>query len=69
MREPYPLTEVREEHGAVLTSVGDATVKRTGLELSVERGSGINLLRAGAAAIWSAPAAIYALEVPPELYS
>lgn len=69
MREPYPLTEVREERGAVLTSVGDATVKRTGLELSVERGSGINLLRAGAAAIWSAPAAIYALEVPPELYS
>ena len=69
MREPYPLTEVREEHGAVLTSVGDATVKRTGLELSVDRGSGINLLRAGAAAIWSAPAAIYALEVPPELYS
>ena len=69
MREPYPLTEVREERGAVLTSVGDATVKRTGLELSVERGSGINLLRAGAAAIWSAPAATYALEVPPELYS
>jgi len=69
MREPYPLIEVREERGAVLSSVGDATVKRTGLELTVERGSGINLLRAGAAAIWSAPAAIYALEVPPELYS
>jgi len=69
MHEPYPLTEVREKGGAVLTSVGDATVKRSGLELSVERGSGINLLRAGAAAIWSAPAAIYALEVPPELYS
>jgi len=69
MREPYPPIEVREERGAVLSSVGDATVKRTGLELTVERGSGINLLRAGAAAIWSAPAAIYALEVPPELYS
>ena len=69
IREPYPLIEVREERGAVLSSVGDATVKRTGLELTVERGSGINLLRADAAAIWSAPAAIYALEVPPELYS
>jgi hypothetical protein len=44
-------------------------VRREGATLTVEAGEGIDLLRAGAAAIWNSGAAIYALDVPAELYS
>jgi HAD superfamily hydrolase (TIGR01450 family) len=66
---PYPETIVTEVDGATLTTVGSATVRRTGNALSIDAGTGIDLLRAGAAAIWNSGVAIYALEVPPELYS
>lgn len=69
LHEPYPSTVTTELDGATVTTVGTATVRRTGATLSVDAGSGIDLLRAGAAAIWNSGMAIYALEVPPELYS
>ena len=66
---PYPETIVTEVDGVTLTTVGSATVRRTGNTLSIDAGTGIDLLRAGAAAIWNSGVAIYALDVPPELYS
>jgi len=66
---PYPQTVVTEADGATLTTVGEATVRRTGTVLTVDSGEGIDLLRAGAAAIWNSGLAIYALDVPAELYS
>ncbi|MGL4339879.1 MAG: HAD-IIA family hydrolase [Rhodoglobus sp.] len=69
LHAPYPATETREVSGGSLTVVGGAAVRRQGNVLSVESGQGIDLLRAGAAAIWNSGFTIYALEVPPELYS
>jgi glycerol 3-phosphatase-2 len=52
------------------TRVGQAVVLREGGVLRVAvSGTGIDLLRAGCAAIWNSGMAIYALDVPPELYS
>lgn len=65
LHEPYPQTVQQEG----LTIVGAAAVRRDGQVLTVERGEGIDLLRAGAAAIWNSGLAIYALRVPEELYS
>jgi glycerol 3-phosphatase-2 len=65
LHEEYPPTVERDG----LTIVGGAAVRRDGQVLTVERGEGIDLLRAGAAAIWNSGMAIYALQVPPELYS
>ncbi len=65
LHEDYPQTV--EQDG--LTVVGTAAVRRTGHVLTVERGSGIDMLRAGAAAIWNSGLSIYALDVPPVLYS
>jgi glycerol 3-phosphatase-2 len=70
IHEPYPPIIESSEGTAVLTRSGDAIVKRDGAVLTVvSAGAPIDLLRAGAAAIWNSGAAIYALEVPPELYS
>ncbi|CAN5198212.1 HAD hydrolase-like protein [soil metagenome] len=69
LHEPYPETVITESPGVTRTSVGSATVRREGAVLTIERGSGIDLLRAGAAAIWNSGAAISALDVPAELYS
>ena len=69
LHEPYPETVVTEAPGVTRTTVGGATVRREGGTLTVESGSGIDLLRAGAAAIWNSGASIYALDVPVELYS
>ena len=69
LHEPYPETVVSQDAGATVTTVGTAVVRRVGAVLSVEAGSGIDLLRAGAAVIWNSGSAIYALDVPPELYS
>ncbi|CAN5482325.1 HAD hydrolase-like protein [soil metagenome] len=67
--EPYPETIITEAGDTVLTTVGSATVRRVGQQLSVDSGAGIDLVRAGCAAIWNSGLAIYALEVPAELYS
>lgn len=65
LHQPYP--EAVEHDGR--TTVGSAVVRRDGTALTVERGEGIDLLRAGAAAIWNSGMAIYALQVPPALYA
>ena len=70
LHEPYPATIETRRGESVVTTVGDAVVVRTAETLVVEqRGSAINRLRAGAAAIWNSGLTIYALRVPPELYS
>ena len=65
----YPETVSAEFAGGVDTIVGSARVRRTGQVLTIESGSGVDLLRAGAASIWNSGMAIYALDVPAELYS
>lgn len=70
LHEPYPAIVEEREGERVLVRSGDAVVRRDGHVLSVvSPGSRIDLLRAGAAAIWRSGMAIYALDVPPELYS
>lgn len=69
LHEPYPETVVTQAPGITRTTVGTATVRREGAVLAIESGSGVDLLRAGAAAIWNSGASIYALDVPVELYS
>ncbi len=65
LHEPYPATVSDGD----VTTVGSASVRLSGQRLTVETGSGIDLLRAGCAAIWNSGLAIYALDVPAELYS
>ena len=67
--EPYPETVVAQAGASVITTVGDASVSLTGQTIRIERGSGVNLVRAGCATIWNSGMAIYALDVPAELYS
>jgi glycerol 3-phosphatase-2 len=72
LSEPYPETiETTDAHGAVVTQVGDAIVRRAGnaLRVEAEGDDKLNLLRAGAAAIWNSGSSIHAFQVPPELYS
>ncbi|MDH6180729.1 glycerol 3-phosphatase-2 [Microbacteriaceae bacterium SG_E_30_P1] len=69
LHEDYPETMTVDEGDSVLTIVRDARVRRRAHVITVESGSGIDLLRAGAAAIWNSGAAIYGLDVPAELYS
>jgi HAD superfamily hydrolase (TIGR01450 family) len=70
--EPYPQVLQGTDHdGSVVTSVGDAIVRRRESVITVEHAgeSRIDLIRAGAAAVWTSGMAIYALDVPAELYS
>jgi glycerol 3-phosphatase-2 len=72
LTEPYPVIEAGEDQdGSVVTRVGEAVVRRSANVISIENAgdSHINLLRAGAAAVWTSGLAIYALEIPAELYS
>jgi glycerol 3-phosphatase-2 len=70
LSQPYPETVETTDGTATLTTVGDATVRRDGENLTVQTsGTPINLLRAGCAAIWNSGVAIYGLRVAPELYS
>jgi glycerol-1-phosphatase len=72
LSEPYPVIEQGEDaDGSIVTKVGDAIIRRRGTKLVVESQGDrrINLLRAGAAAVWTSGLAIYALDVPIELYS
>jgi len=66
---PYPAAVVEEVPGGVDTVVRGARVRRVGHVLTVISGDGVDLLRAGAVAIWDSGLAIYGLEVPAELYS
>lgn len=73
LAEPYPVTveTVDAATGDTLTRVGDAVVRRRANVLSVDAAGArqVDLLRAGAAAIWNSGLAIYGLQVPAELYS
>ena len=72
LTEPYPqILAGVDRDGSVVTKVGDAVVRRRENTIVIEDAgdSRINLLRAGAAAVWTSGIAIYALEVPAELYS
>ena len=68
--EAYPEVRESEQGGSTVTRVGAAVIRRTGGELTILEGGEryIDLLRAGAAAIWNSGMAIYALDVPPALY-
>jgi HAD superfamily hydrolase (TIGR01450 family) len=67
---PYPETIETKDGDSVTTTVGSASVRRDGQSLVVvNAGTALDRLRAGAAAIWNSGLAIYALDVPAELYS
>ncbi|UWF76840.1 MULTISPECIES: HAD-IIA family hydrolase [Microbacterium] len=67
LHEPYPQTV---EKNGVFT-VNGASVRVTGAEVEIvaEGSAQIDLLRAGAAAIWATGAAIYVFDVPERLYA
>ncbi|WP_353115847.1 HAD-IIA family hydrolase [Microbacterium sp.] len=67
LHEPYPQTVQKD---GVFT-VNGAAVRVVGadVEILAEGSSQIDLLRAGAAAIWATGAAIYVFEVPERLYA
>jgi HAD superfamily hydrolase (TIGR01450 family) len=68
--EPYPPTEVTEKRGVTRVGVGTALVEVDGRAVTLARaGAPIDVLRAGAAAVWGAGMPIYALEVDPQLYA
>jgi glycerol 3-phosphatase-2 len=71
--EPYPIaqTKVEKRSGDTLTTVADAVVRVHGNAVRIEKAGrrSIDVLRAGAAAIWGSGSAIYALDVDPGLYS
>lgn len=70
LHEHYPSTHETTDGTAVITTVGTARVRRDGQAITVEEaGTPIDRLRAGAAAIWNSGQAIYAFDVPAELYS
>lgn len=69
LHEPYPQTIETHEGGARLFTVGEARVRIANHVVLVDQpGAPIDLLRAGAAAVWGAGVAIYALQVAPEIY-
>ena len=65
--EPYPATVV----SAARTSVGSAVVEIDGHDLRIVREGDrpIDLVRAGAAAIWDSGRAIFGFRVPERLYA
>ena len=72
LSEPYPPVEAGEDtDGSVVIRVRKAIVRRRANVISVEHPGSrhIDLLRAGAATVWMSGMALYALEIPAELYS
>ena len=70
LQQPYPVAATKQRGSSVLTSVGKAVVSRSGNEVRLERpGTRIDVLRAGARAIWDSGLSIHALRVDPALYS
>ena len=67
LHEPYPETVVQGD----VTSVGSAAVRIDGPDVHIVRAGDrpIDLVRAGAAAIWATGRAIYGFRVPEELYA
>ncbi len=72
LHEPYPaVIEDADGSGTRSTRVGDAVVTVAGNVVTAERTGGrtIDLLRAGAVAIWNSGTTIYSLRVDARLYS
>jgi glycerol-1-phosphatase len=72
LEQPYlQVLQGTDHDGSVVTSVGDAIVRRRDTVITIEQAGErtIDLIRAGAAAVWTSGMAIYALDVPAELYS
>lgn len=72
LHEPYPLvSDETMADGSRTVTVGNAVVRMAGHVVSLaHRGDRrIDVLRAGAAAIWGSGLAIYGLDVEPELYA
>jgi len=67
LHEPYPETIVKGE----VTTVGSAAVRIDGADVRIlaEGDRPIDLVRAGAAAIWATGRAIYGFRVPERLYA
>jgi len=67
LHEPYPETITKGD----TTTVGGATVRVDGTDLHIvaEGSRPIDLVRAGAAAIWNSGRAIYGFRVPERLYA
>jgi glycerol-1-phosphatase len=71
LSEPYPVTYRREDRdGTRYVTVGASTVRMAGHVVRVEQAGpdALDLLRAGATAIWDSGLAIYGLDVDPQLY-
>lgn len=69
LHEPYPEVTVRQKDGAV--TVGRSVVRIEGPDVRIVSAGDrqIDLLRAGAAAIWGSGSAIFGLRVPDALYA
>ena len=67
LHEPYPETIVDGD----VTTVGDASVRIDGPDVRILRAGErpVDLVRAGASAIWATGRAIYGFRVPEELYA
>ncbi|WP_460774342.1 HAD-IIA family hydrolase [Microbacterium sp. GXF7504] len=67
LHEPYPATKVKGD----VTTVGAASVRIDGIDVRIVKAGDrpIDLLRAGAAAIWATGRQIFGFRVPEELYA
>ncbi len=67
LHEPYPEVKVKGD----VTTVGDAVVRISGPDVHIvaEGSRPIDLVRAGAAAIWATDRAIFGFRVPERLYA
>lgn len=72
LHRPYPAIESGiDKDGSVVVAVGDAILRRRDQSIIIEHAgdSRVDLVRAGAAIIWTSGMPIHALEVPAALYS
>jgi HAD superfamily hydrolase (TIGR01450 family) len=70
LHEPYPEVRSVAKRGATVVTVGHASVRVLDDDVTVvTKGTAIDLLRAGCAAVWGTGKPIYALRVDAELYS
>jgi HAD superfamily hydrolase (TIGR01450 family) len=72
LHEPYPVLESGTDvDGSEVFRVNTSLVRRRGQSILIEDAGDrkVDLIRAGAAAVWTSGMAIYVLDVPAELYS
>lgn len=71
LAQPYPDATVEEKNGTTTVTVGNSVVTMTGHVVRAKKkgNSSLNLLRAGATAIYQSGLRIYGLDVDPAIYS